>query len=72
MYHRVQQPSPAETLAQRPLPSAVAALTGSEPFFDSDEYLRPGLEDDPLLRSSLHPLCDDVVPLTEDVDRDRA
>ncbi len=35
---------------QHPSSSAVANLNGSEPFFTSDEYLKPSLEDDPLLR----------------------
>ncbi|KAJ6554983.1 protein arginine N-methyltransferase [Mycena vulgaris] len=33
-----------------PTPAAVAALTGMEEFFSSDEYLRPAREDDPLLQ----------------------
>ncbi|KAF7365651.1 Protein arginine N-methyltransferase 3 [Mycena venus] len=33
-----------------PTPAAVAALTGSEELFSSDEYLHPALEDDPLLQ----------------------
>ena len=35
---------------QHPSSEAVANLNGSEPFFTSDEYLKPSLEDDPLLR----------------------
>ncbi|RDX48838.1 protein arginine N-methyltransferase [Lentinus brumalis] len=35
---------------EHPSSSEVAALTGSEPFFTSDEYLKPSLEDDPLLQ----------------------
>ncbi len=33
----------------------VAALTGTESFFDSDQYLIPVLEDDPLLRACCGP-----------------
>ncbi|KAJ7465038.1 protein arginine N-methyltransferase [Mycena latifolia] len=33
-----------------PTPAAVAVLTGTEEIFSSDEYLRPALEDDPLLQ----------------------
>ncbi|KAJ7505877.1 S-adenosyl-L-methionine-dependent methyltransferase [Mycena galericulata] len=33
-----------------PTPSVVTSLTGTEDFFSSDEYLRPALEDDPLLQ----------------------
>ncbi|KAL1937804.1 hypothetical protein VTO73DRAFT_12823 [Trametes versicolor] len=35
---------------EHPTPSAVIALNGSETFFNSDEYLKPSLEDDPLLQ----------------------
>ncbi|TFK90975.1 protein arginine N-methyltransferase [Polyporus arcularius HHB13444] len=35
---------------EHPSSSEVAALTGTEPFFTSDEYLKPSLEDDPLLQ----------------------
>ncbi|KAJ7101532.1 S-adenosyl-L-methionine-dependent methyltransferase [Mycena belliarum] len=34
----------------RPSPAVVNALTGTEEMFSSDEYLRPALEDDPLLQ----------------------
>ncbi|KAJ7644712.1 protein arginine N-methyltransferase [Roridomyces roridus] len=33
-----------------PTPSEVAALTGKENIFTSDEYLKPAIEDDPLLQ----------------------
>ncbi|KAJ7166306.1 protein arginine N-methyltransferase [Mycena crocata] len=33
-----------------PTPASVAALTGTEEIFSSDDYLRPALEDDPLLQ----------------------
>ncbi|KAI0629795.1 S-adenosyl-L-methionine-dependent methyltransferase [Trametes polyzona] len=35
---------------EHPAPSEAVALTGSEAFFGSDEYLKPALEDDPLLQ----------------------
>ncbi|KAI0329044.1 S-adenosyl-L-methionine-dependent methyltransferase [Cubamyces sp. BRFM 1775] len=35
---------------EHPSPSAAAALTGSEEFFNSDDYLKPAIEDDPLLQ----------------------
>ncbi|KAI0354833.1 S-adenosyl-L-methionine-dependent methyltransferase [Trametes cingulata] len=35
---------------EHPPSSQAAALTGSEEFFKSDEYLKPALEDDPLLQ----------------------
>ncbi|KAI0642918.1 S-adenosyl-L-methionine-dependent methyltransferase [Trametes meyenii] len=35
---------------EHPLPQEVLALTGSEELFKSDEYLKPALEDDPLLQ----------------------
>ncbi|KAH9891894.1 protein arginine N-methyltransferase [Cubamyces lactineus] len=35
---------------EHPSPSAAVALTGSEDFFNSDEYLKPAIEDDPLLQ----------------------
>ncbi|EEB95768.1 hypothetical protein MPER_05210, partial [Moniliophthora perniciosa FA553] len=34
----------------KPSPENVSHLTGSESFFSSDEYLRPIIEDDPLLQ----------------------
>ncbi|KAI6027839.1 S-adenosyl-L-methionine-dependent methyltransferase [Pisolithus microcarpus] len=33
----------------KPTPSQLSSLTGKEPFFTSDEYLLPVIEDDPLL-----------------------
>ncbi|KAJ7874239.1 protein arginine N-methyltransferase [Mycena olivaceomarginata] len=33
-----------------PTPAVVASVTGSEDLFSSDEFLRPALEDDPLLQ----------------------
>ncbi|EJF55863.1 protein arginine N-methyltransferase [Dichomitus squalens] len=35
---------------EHPSSSEVANLTGSEPFFTEDEYLKPSIEDDPLLQ----------------------
>ncbi|KAI0823963.1 S-adenosyl-L-methionine-dependent methyltransferase [Trametes gibbosa] len=35
---------------EHPASSEVVTLTGSETFFSSDEYLKPALEDDPLLQ----------------------
>ena len=43
---------------QHPSSSAVANLDGSEPFFAADEYLKPSLEDDPLLREQGSPSSD--------------
>ncbi|KAK7025560.1 hypothetical protein VNI00_015913 [Paramarasmius palmivorus] len=37
-------------LDEKPTPENVSHLTGSESFFSSDEYLRPVVEDDPLLQ----------------------
>ncbi|KAI8986156.1 S-adenosyl-L-methionine-dependent methyltransferase [Trametes punicea] len=35
---------------EHPSPSVVTALTGAEDFLQSDDYLKPALEDDPLLQ----------------------
>ncbi|KIO02960.1 hypothetical protein M404DRAFT_638181 [Pisolithus tinctorius Marx 270] len=37
----------------KPAPSQLSSLTGKEPFFTSDEYLLPVIEDDPLLQLDL-------------------
>lgn len=37
----------------KPTPSQLSSLTGKEPFFTSDEYLLPVIEDDPLLQLDL-------------------
>lgn len=42
--------SSTDTQLQAPTPEDVGNLTGAEPFFSSDEYLIPQIEDDPLLR----------------------
>lgn len=39
-------------LSQKPTAPTVAALTGNEEFFVSDDYLIPVVEDDPLLRKT--------------------
>ncbi|TFK70555.1 protein arginine N-methyltransferase [Pluteus cervinus] len=45
----------------KPTPSSVNALTGTEDFFSSDEYLIPALEDDPLLQLPSNEWSDDDV-----------
>ncbi|KAI1788889.1 protein arginine N-methyltransferase [Ganoderma leucocontextum] len=52
---------------EHPSAAAVANLNGSEPFFTLDEYLKPSLEDDPLLQ--IEP--DDWSDSDEEVDRDK-
>jgi hypothetical protein len=39
---------------QNPTPAAVKVLTGAEELFSSNEYLRPSLAADPLLRESFY------------------
>jgi len=43
---------------QRPTCAEVLALKGSEPWFDTDEYLVPVLENDPFIRELFFPLAD--------------
>ncbi|KAI6039613.1 S-adenosyl-L-methionine-dependent methyltransferase [Pisolithus marmoratus] len=46
----------------KPTPSQLSDLTGSEPFFTADEYLLPVIEDDPLLQLDLDDWSDDESP----------
>ncbi|KAH9932760.1 protein arginine N-methyltransferase [Epithele typhae] len=58
---------------EHPTPAAVAALTGAEAFFSSDEYLKPSMEDDPLLQiepDDLSDSDDEVDPETVEPPKD--
>ncbi|KAI6107141.1 S-adenosyl-L-methionine-dependent methyltransferase [Pisolithus croceorrhizus] len=46
----------------KPTSSQLSSLTGKEPFFTSDEYLLPVIEDDPLLQLDLDDWSDDEGP----------
>ena len=46
---------------EKPTPTEANAITGREEFFTSDAYLRPEIEDDPLLREWTLEVCSPIL-----------